>query len=453
MGVLQNLGDMFASGFTGQDTQDVIDKSDLMRAQMQNTLADVPLRGAQTQKALADAETARTGALKAAREQEARDRVNESAASGKTPALGDLMEAGYGDYSKVTEGVGHNQDQGFRATLASPTATGEEQRLASQGVKGQLESPYLALPAVSTDIRDLAPAGAPPKQIVSDVGGAHITQMNAAATASANKPKIGGMPSPEAIALRGHKIATGEMPVPTAYEFTRNPDAAYAVLAAAQAENPSVSAQDLPSELQTLNAFNKGVPAQKVTALNTAMNHLETMHDLGVALKNGNMTSFNNVAQFFAQQTGEAAPTNAQEAAEIVGNEVMKSVVNSGAGTGPEREKLQEAFGKARSPDQMEGAIKTARHLLAGQAASMALQYKNGTKKDDFYDRNPVLRELTGGATTGRPTAATDAAAPAAATATPPPPAALVGLAEGAKRTFKNGQVWMMQGGKPVQVH
>lgn len=450
---MPSLGDILSAAATGKNQQDVTDAYNLKGAQVQDVLAQVPLRGAQTQEALQNAQKVRLEAIAAQKKQDAIDKFAENEiANDRDPqqsqTLGHIIAAG-GNYEQGAAGMGHLQEQDLVSQISSPTSTPQAQILASQGLTHKVENPYVALPPNAVDLRNLAPPGAPPNELISQTGQANIDAKNA------STEKIKNTASGQYSEARAQGIAAGKMAFPTSYEFTRNGPEAEALINRVFEISPNASAQDLPTQMQALNAFNKGVPGQRVTALNTAMNHLDTIKDLGAALKNGDTTAFNAVAQFFAQQTGDPAPTNMDEAAEIVGNEIMKSIVASGAGTGPEREKLAESFSKARSPAQINDAIKTARSLLSGQAASLALQYKNGTKRDDFYDRNPVLRGLTGGATSGTPNkSATPAAAPATAlpAGPPPPAAALAGLAEGMQRHFKDGSTWTIQSGKPVRV-
>jgi hypothetical protein len=51
----------------------------------------------------------------------------------------------------------------------------------------------------------------------------------------------------------------------------------------------------------------------------------------------------------------------------------------AGAGTQTERAEAANAFSRAKSPDQLMGAIQTAQKLLAGQLGGMRKQFKTST--------------------------------------------------------------------------
>jgi hypothetical protein len=140
---------------------------------------------------------------------------------------------------------------------------------------------------------------------------------------------------------------------------------------------------------------------QQIQALNTATNHLETMRKLGDALKNGNVETFNSVAQAWAQETGNPAPTNWDSAMRIVGGEVVKSVVPGGGGVS---ERAAAEFKKKLAPGQISGAIDTVEELMRGQATSARTQYTQTTKRDEeeFYRRfDPPAQKVLFGRSSG----------------------------------------------------
>ncbi len=52
-----------------------------------------------------------------------------------------------------------------------------------------------------------------------------------------------------------------------------------------------------------------------------------------------------------------------------------------------ERNQAQEILSRAKSPEQMSGAIETVEKLMAGQLRGLKLQYQTTTKRDDFDKR------------------------------------------------------------------
>jgi hypothetical protein len=98
------------------------------------------------------------------------------------------------------------------------------------------------------------------------------------------------------------------------------------------------------------------------------------------------MRAFNSIAQRIASETGNPAPTNFDAAKKIVADEVVKAIVGSGGGVS-DREEAARAFDKASSPEQLSGAIATAKRLMRGQLNGLKQQYKASTGKDDFDTR------------------------------------------------------------------
>jgi hypothetical protein len=136
----------------------------------------------------------------------------------------------------------------------------------------------------------------------------------------------------------------------------------------------------------TVKAFTSGVEARRVTALNTAVAHLDTMKELADGLQNGDARLINSAANAISKQTGAAAPTNLAAAKQIVGAEIIKAIVANG-GTGRERLEAEEKLAAANSPEQFAGVIKTYQELMTGQLDSLRTQYKSGTGRDDFNDK------------------------------------------------------------------
>lgn len=169
------------------------------------------------------------------------------------------------------------------------------------------------------------------------------------------------------------------------------------------AGNVVQSKQTKAAEQQTLKAFTAGLEARRVTANNTAINHLETMDKLVDDLTNKDTRIVNKAANAFAKETGSAAPTNFDAAKQIVAAEVIKAVVQNGGGV-TERQEAAEQFARANSPAQLRGVIKTYKDLLGGQLQSLKQQYEFGTKRKDFDQRlTPNTRKLLTPAADNKP--------------------------------------------------
>lgn len=131
-------------------------------------------------------------------------------------------------------------------------------------------------------------------------------------------------------------------------------------------------------------AFSTGKEAQLVRSLNVSIDHMETFSALADALKNQDINAVNRIAQKYAQETGDPAPTNFMLAKAIVAKEVVKAIVAGGGGVG-EREEISSLVSAANSPAQLKGAIETGKKLLAGQLGGLKKQYESAGGVD--FDR------------------------------------------------------------------
>jgi len=147
----------------------------------------------------------------------------------------------------------------------------------------------------------------------------------------------------------------------------------------ATSDEVKTAVQKFTTQTTAQNRFLSGPQGNTVRSLNVVVSHLQTMQDLGQALKNGDFVAFNRVAQTVAEQTGKAAPTNFDTAKQIVGAEVIKALGVAGAGTQSERQEAADAFNRARSPEQLNQAIEVARKLLIGQLGGLRRQFVAST--------------------------------------------------------------------------
>jgi len=136
-----------------------------------------------------------------------------------------------------------------------------------------------------------------------------------------------------------------------------------------------------------INNFMSGANGRTTRSLGVVVDHLETMRELGDALKNGNIQKANQLMQWIATQTGKPAPTNIAAAAQIVGPEIVKALGVAGAGSSHERDAAGAIFSQIKSPEQINGAIDTVQPLMAGQLEGMERQWTVGTglPVDLFY--------------------------------------------------------------------
>lgn len=116
------------------------------------------------------------------------------------------------------------------------------------------------------------------------------------------------------------------------------------------------------------NDFANGIAAKQTTALNTMFQHSQLFDKIADQLGNGNFAPTNAINVLWQRVFGSAAPSNLATAGAFLGREAVRATVNSGSGTGEERE-LQ--VGANSSPEALHGAASTLRSLAGGQLHSL----------------------------------------------------------------------------------
>lgn len=129
----------------------------------------------------------------------------------------------------------------------------------------------------------------------------------------------------------------------------------------------------------------QGTEGKAIQAANTGLNHLETVEQMAMAQKNGNMPLFNKLANNLARATGQAAPTNMAAAVTMVSPEISKAVIGA-AGGQAEREEFSKNFNPNASPDQLIGGIGVIKELMGGRLTESQRTYERTVKKKDFRD-------------------------------------------------------------------
>jgi hypothetical protein len=144
--------------------------------------------------------------------------------------------------------------------------------------------------------------------------------------------------------------------------------------------------QDTAAAKAAVKDFTSGKSAVATRSFNTAIDHLETMEKLATALQNNDTRVFNSIGNFFAKQTGTAAPANFEAAKAIVGGEVAKALTGANMAL-KDREEIRDAIIASSSPQQLMGVLKTFKQLLGGQLNSLNIQYQTSTGRDDFRNK------------------------------------------------------------------
>jgi len=178
-------------------------------------------------------------------------------------------------------------------------------------------------------------------------------------------------------------VATGKIPA----NFGRNPAMQASLMdyiskRAAQEGNSAASiaakGQAFTAQQGVVKDFTSGQSGKAVTAINTAVQHINSLTPLVDALGTGDIKQINRFTNAFKEQTGSPAPTNYAALKEFVGGEVAKAVLPGGGGE-KEREALLAPLNAANSPQAIHEALGKIQTALAGKTEALRNQWDVGT--------------------------------------------------------------------------
>jgi len=143
-------------------------------------------------------------------------------------------------------------------------------------------------------------------------------------------------------------------------------------------------------------------PGSKVRSMNVAMSHMDTLKDLTQALQNGDMKRFNQVANWWASETGKPAPTNFDTAKQIVQDELINAIVARSGGV-TDRAEAAKHVPAMNGPEAILGALNTEQTLLAGQLGGLKHQYESAELDKHFGPFEKLLMpQVTGNPAMGK---------------------------------------------------
>lgn len=175
------------------------------------------------------------------------------------------------------------------------------------------------------------------------------------------------------------------------------------VIAATGQFDPTFDAANYSTRVSTRRNFTSGVARRNITALNTALRHLETLSRAGADLDNGSWPLINRVRNFARTETGDERANNFNLARDAVADE-MERVFRGSAGSVSGVENWRATLNAAQSPDQLRGAIQQGVNLLHSRLESLGDEYNAGMGRSDspISLLNPhaqeVMRTLGGAA-------------------------------------------------------
>lgn len=156
-------------------------------------------------------------------------------------------------------------------------------------------------------------------------------------------------------------------------------------------ENPHATSADLASFMAwnrsrgaTEQAFAIGVEGRSTRSIDVAVDHLESLHELVLALKNNSPANVLNAIgnKIKTEFNLDTAPTTLAAARSIIGTEIVKAVAG-GASALADREEARQPLGDRYSEEQLLDIIQEDKRLMAGQLRGLEQQYVAATVPPD----------------------------------------------------------------------
>jgi hypothetical protein len=285
----------------------------------------------------------------------------------------------------ATETARHNQadesntirGQNVTAATAAANRVAENKRAGYDANGNMIDlglnpgaAPVVAPAATATQPIPTTPGGGPPAPLIPGAPAAAVPAQAAKSPLQGLVDGIGTYQSPESVALA--RMPAAQKSQVLAAVKTQYPDYDPGTYAERQASNRAFSAN--------------GKMGQAVKSFNVGLAHLDTLSDLATKLDNGQIPVLNAAGNYIAQQSGGTAQTNFAAAKNIVTDEVVKAIVGGGGGVG-DRDKAAATINAAQNPQQLQQAIGTVKTLMGGQLVGLEQSYRAGTGKKDFRDK------------------------------------------------------------------
>jgi hypothetical protein len=201
---------------------------------------------------------------------------------------------------------------------------------------------------------------------------------NAAVRGLSGEQAIASLPPDVQNTVRG--IAAGRLDISKITTMRGGNREAVANLVSAY--DPTWSTATAPARAATYKDFTSGPTANKITAINTAVHHLDTLAAAAKDLQNASPQLWNRIANGGLTAVGDARVTKFSQAANAISAELAKAY-GGGEATDSARNAWQSNFSAIQSPAQLKGAVDMAVSLLGGASAAIKDRYVRGMGKDD----------------------------------------------------------------------
>jgi hypothetical protein len=188
------------------------------------------------------------------------------------------------------------------------------------------------------------------------------------------------MASPEALDASAEAIAHYNAPPLTSFAMARGQGPE--IMKRVREINPDFNAQKYQVAQRVRKDFASGAQsAKRIDATNMVVHHLGVFDDLAKGLGNHDTNAINRVMNYVRMELGRPEVTDFNVAKGIIGDEVIKAVVGSGAVF--DRESLQKDLSDARSPEQLQKMANRIRQLMGGSLGALYQRWHSVPLPDD----------------------------------------------------------------------
>lgn len=178
------------------------------------------------------------------------------------------------------------------------------------------------------------------------------------------------------------KIANYELALPSGY--ARSKPYWQKIIKAVSAYDPTFDETQYATKLALKKDFNSGKSANNIRSLNTAIGHIKSLEESAKALNNSGAKVWNAIANFGLEQTGDPRVTVFNTNANAVESELAALFKGMGA-TDQEIKAWREQVSTSKSPEQLQGFVKSALDLAFSRLGALQGQYETGMgKPKDF---------------------------------------------------------------------
>ena len=295
--------------------------------------------------------------------------------------------------------------------MIAPYAPAEKLVQQELGGSTQFADPYTGRPVAGTQqAKTMTPGEMATNRIQAfnaDPFGMFGLNKNAAPVAGAPQGNAQGAAQPAAAAANGDDylktlpamigtqvkaLAEGKMSFPSGMAlktpYWQN------MLSMVSQYDPNFDQTNYQNRAKTRADFSSGASSKNLTAINTAIGHMQTLSEAVNGLNNTSFTPWNATKNTVASWFGDPTINSFDMAKNAVGDELMRVFRQSGA-SDHEASAWKETIGKSQSPEQLQAAIKRAADLLESRISALSDTYNRGmgTNADVLQALSPHSRE------------------------------------------------------------